>query len=443
MLELLFIVILLNFIYAARNYYMFINPASSFTFGLLCAVLVSIIYKQDWYLNNFLPSTFVIVSLGVTTFNIVSSLVWRNKFCCQNNLKNVAANFRANHFSINNHVTFSILVFLIVVCYWEYKYKLQAVGTSSIFTAMSEFDQEYKYGDKIEVPILLRNLILLRTCICYYFFYMLSKIIAMKDSCGNRLNIILICVVGLIGGFLSGSRGNVINYFLFSLYVWSIFKTLSNPKFRFFSLKKTLTVTAGIFISVALFLKSTEWVGRDLEGWKLSDYFAIYCGGEIKNLDTFVKEENKRNSKVELFTLHNILGGVSENQTSDARERVQFREVKGHNLGNVYTAFQNYYSDIGYLGVVFYVGLMAFIVLLLYIRSLDKRVIKKRFDFILFLYAYFSTTVAYSFFHERFYAAMSWYTVKLIIELYLFNLLMNRFEKNKSRQLCLKQKNLQ
>lgn len=378
-------------------------------------------------MDRFHFNTFLVVSLGVTLFNIISTLCF--------NYKNVSKIIPCeNHLhlkSVKTEIVYIIAFFLFLVCIWEYRQKIEITNASSISNALYELDFDYKFGNRssAQLPILLRNLILIRTVVCLYFSYLLAKMFALKKFCSNFYAVLIVWCIGIIGAFLSGSRGNAVTILLFSIFVWSVIKTLSSPAFRVMNMKKAITFCLISVMSLSLFVKSTEWVGRSLYSWSSEYYLAIYCGAEIKNLDIYINEKQSERDYFGQYTLGKFYAEIikSKMNRDESLDHVQFREVKGHLLGNVYTAFQNYYADLGYWGVFLFVGIMAVITNYLFINSLNKKVLYKRFDFVLFMYAYLSTTVAYSFFHERFYNTISWYTVKMLIELYIINTILKRY----------------
>lgn len=412
------------FIYAAYHNYVYINPSTIFLIGFLVAVGFCIVYKEEWGIESLHFNTFIIILLGVLVFSAIC--FWLNRKYDLSNLEE--PDLAPIDFSIRNSHLIAFIVFVFLISLWEYKAKIAISGSYDIGEALTEFDADFKKGDReMELPMLLRNLVLLRTCICLYFFYIFSKMLALKVYGKKFYLISVVCIFGVVGGFLSGSRGNALTFVLYSFFVWSIYKARYFPEFRILRLKKVLSYLIVAGLSGTVFVKSTEWVGRSLYGFDdASYYFAVYCGAEIKNLDIYLNEDQTPSKHIGEYTFSGI--SVKDDESRErALDHIQFRDYDGYFLGNVYTCFQNYYQDFGYVGVVVLVGLMAFIMQSLFLRSLmSEKLYKKHFDFILFLYAYLSTLVVFSFFSERFYGALSWYTIKLFIELLILSIVMNR-----------------
>lgn len=425
MIEFLFILILLCFIYSLKHFYVYINPTSTFLIGLLGAVGVSILYKKEWNMDQFHLNTFTIIVLGILSFTVVSSLV-QQKYGVTEYQKHTISSFKFGK------ITLSTLLFLLVlITYWEYKTKINISHSTGIADALYTMDQEYKQGDQsmYELPVLLRNLIFLRDIICLYFFYILAKSIAVKKYNSEFIYDIVICTIGFLGAILTGSRGNAVTLVLFFLFVWSVYKARSSNMLKHLSLKRIIYFCIALFASLTVFIKSTEWVGRSLGDIEPGYYFAIYCGAEIKNLDIFMNENQPPNN---YFGEHTFSGLTPKSKQSReaAIEYISFQTINGYPLGNVYTIFQDLYKDFGYIGVVVLIGLMAFIMQFLFSRALNSPgLYDKPFDLFIFLYSYLSTTVVYSFFSDRFYGKLNWPFLKLLIELVVFAYIMKRMSK--------------
>lgn len=429
MIELLFVLLLFNFIYAIKSSYAFINPATSFIIGLMCAVLISIVYKEEWGMDRFHWNTFGVIAIGVFVFNIVCT-------CTQSKYKIhklTIIDWQKSHV-LGDKTLFAFVIVVALTTVWEYQTKLNLTGTANIGEAMFEMDQEYKYGDSklYQIPIVLRNLILLRTAISIYFLYFFAKMLALKIyEKRNFIFIIIICLIGVFGSFLSGSRGNVVTLLLYTFFVWTIFKTRCSKTFRLLNIKKTIYISLALLLGGTMFVKSTEWVGREF-GEDPSYYFAVYCGAEIKNLDIFMNEKIEKNRYFGEATFRNLM--PKEKDFEDrARDFIQFRYHNGYFLGNVYTIFQSLYNDFGYTGVVILIGFMAFIMQYLFIKALN-RLHKKPFDMWVCLYAYLSPAVVNSFFGNSFYNLLSsWMFIKLFIEVQIIAYIIERMFLRKNR----------
>lgn len=420
MIEILFFIICLNFIYALWHYYSFVNPATTFILGFLGAVLVSILYKNEWGMDKFHLNTFLVLSIGITIYNITCCIV-------QASYKRPPNLFVHKHsfYSIKRTTLFFIMMTSLSITIWEYYAKMGITKSSSIEEALYLMDYEFKGGDQdfYQLPVLLRNLIFFRDAINYYFFFLLAKMFAFKNYSGSR-DVFIICAIGLFGAFLTGSRGNYVTLLLYFFFIISLFRAIISPKTRNISIKRIVVVGMLASLLGYTFVKSTEWVGRDLGEITLSDYFAIYLGAEIKNLDTYMNERQFENKELGEFTFN----GISTKSSKDrVRQLHQFRDYNGYLLGNVYTIFQDFYQDFGYLGVVFLTVIMAGIMQWLYAKSFHSpNIFDKPFDIYIFLYAYLSTTVAYSFFSDRFYGKLSWPFIKLFLELLLLSYIIEK-----------------
>ena len=424
MIEILFLILLLNFIYAVFNNYSFINPSTSFIFGFVMAVLVAIIYKDEWGMKELHTNTFLVIAIGVTVYNIAVKLhsgKWRIT-------KQEHVLSKPRSIFLNKKWLIIFIFISAFITLWEYHAKISITGSANIAEALFQMDKEFKQGDidMYQLPVVLRNVLLFRDVINVYFFYILAKMIALKSYEGKLMYVIIISIIGFIGTIFSGSRGNAVTYLLYMFYVWTIFRIRFCNSLRRMTLKKGVVTFLVLIMGGALFVKSTEWVGRSIGNLDPTYYFAIYCGAEIKNLDLFMNEKQPPNN---IFGEHTFSGLIPSTKYSREQglEFIQFREYNGYPLGNVYTVFQDLYQDFGFFGVLLLTAIMALIMQHFFINSLNSKACYcKQFDLSVCLYAYFSTAVVYSFFSDRFYGLFSWYYFKLLIELFVFVYIMDR-----------------
>ena len=77
MIEALFFIILLNFLYGLFRFGSRINPVTILTAGFLVESIVCLLYKSEWGLESFQLKTLILVGGGITVYTCVCALVNR------------------------------------------------------------------------------------------------------------------------------------------------------------------------------------------------------------------------------------------------------------------------------------------------------------------------------------------------------------------------------
>lgn len=418
MIEALFFIILLNFLYGLFRFGSRINPVTILTAGFLVESVVCLLYKSEWGLESFQLKTLILVGGGITVYTCVCALV--NRYS-----KPRTVVFLDNEFwTIKTNYLCVFLVANVVIQYLVYKYTLAYSGGSDLGTALAEIDREAKFGESdFQLPIVLRNLWFLFNCLTYCMLLQLARLFISKKVNKKFWLMLAFTIVSFMGGFLSGSRNASVSMFVFFIACYMVLLTKKYGKKKLkISFRKIFIFTLAAVTAVLVFLKSTEWIGRDLSTWGEGYYFAFYCGAEIKNIDTYVYETHPKSSSFGYYTLPFLPKEKSGFQI------LRFRNNGAYMLGNVYTCFLNYYQDFGIVGSMFCMAFMALVMQKLYMRALSSATINSKvIDISIIIYAFMCRHLFMSFFAERFYGAFKWDTVKIIIELLLLSYVLYRY----------------
>ena len=136
-----------------------------------------------------------------------------------------------------------------------------------------------------------------------------------------------------------------------------------------------------------------------------SYYLAIYCGAEIKNLDTFLQEydlnyyTNRNNMTFRTFIIW--FSQKTDNPVTYKYD-LPFRYVDGNNLGNVYTTFSSYIYDYGYKGMIILIMIMATIIEIIYEKS-KRSILKDKPNIMILIYGYMFSSIILAFYSNKFY----------------------------------------
>lgn len=215
----------------------------------------------------------------------------------------------------------------------------------------------------------------------------------------------IICMlsVGSRGGLLQMVVAVVIMY-----YIVSQSKNLEQGQAQFKQIVK-YALLATLILYIFVWLKNV--IGRESD-YLILDYLAEYIGAPLKNFDTFVNSGNHNTSGIwgkETFpTILRTIGWLTGNtELMNLKLYKEFNVYNGMSLGNVYTAFREYYYDFGIAGVVILSAIHSGLYTTLYLklRRCSLQTYLNRFNVSLLIFSYISIGLFYFSIDDRLYVA--------------------------------------
>ena len=412
---LLTIILFVNLIYCLYSFTSYLNPGSIFGAGFLLATLMCIWYYSEWNINTLHTETFFIIAMGVPIFTLVCKLVDKPKvYIGETSIK----------YNFSNKFLWLCIIYQVVVAILTIRALIQVTDTTDLTLALTMFrEQKTDESDTYKLPFLIRNLAFLAQALGYYFSYVSARMLVEKKSRKQMSLAFLIFTLGTIISLRGGSRGEfVLNIIGFAI-SFHLFKIkLAHKKIK---LKIRKLINYGLLGVILLysFVMSITFLGnKDSDNIDPVYGFAVYCGAEIKNLDYFVSETYDFSPIFAKYTL-----GRNINYQDDINF-YKFRWVNSYNLGNVYTCFQNYYKDFGFLGTFIVIMFIAYITQKLYSQALlSRKVYRNLFDWKIFIFVFVIQRLAFSFFSEKFFLLIQWNYLKIILFVYFVNWCVMRY----------------
>lgn len=418
------------------------SPPFLFTLGFLVCATSASLYWDEWELNKMSSETFWILLIGVLIFN-KSSLLFIKK-----ESKKVILTFK--HLKTpNNTILLLWLIFEIVYFFLFYKAMLSSTDSSTLADAASSLAQT-KDDDvsTYQLPAYIGPIAFLIDSLTYLMYYYFASDLVIKS--GNKLRSFLlffIVVLSVIGPIMCGSRGTSIvklMSFLFILYFMyvrthrSYYKTVIPAKIKV----SIISLMAILGLSWSIIGDILGRTSQEAAGY----VFAIYCGAEIKNLDSYISEGKFGTSEQfghETFFGYYLSTKMDDNRKTNSREKLDlpYRTEGGLPLGNVYTCFYSFLHDFGYLGVPILALLMSFISSSVW-NGMKKNSISS--IMCIFLYSILSFGLLFSFFSNKFFETfISFRLLKIVLFLWIvlhffkfINFLeVRRFKSNNSSKL--------
>ena len=284
---------------------------------------------------------------------------------------------------------------------------MENLGTGLNLANFSERIQSYRKltmtdAEAIfDIPFYVKQLIKLSKAFIYcYSFVIIYNCALLKEKFSFKKHIPISFIISIIIYFVqtvfSASRFNlaILVVYLFLTYYVLFFarKGIGTVKF-----KTIIRVCLIIVVFGFLFFVTKEFFGRTSDK-TFVEYLGAYFGGSIELLDLYVINPLQKSliwGKETFTALNSDLFGYSSNI------HLEFRQSNGIWIGNVYTAFRNYYQDFGMQGVIILQVIYSFIITNLYnIAS------KSRNNTALILYALFGYTLVLHSYRDFFFSTI-------------------------------------
>ena len=388
-----------------------ISPSVTFCASFCFSTIWTAIYAKKWKLGLH-SNTFFVIFGGVFEFVIISFLIqcWFRCFYKKNDtIKEVEI----------KKIKIGTLkkIFFLIFCIFTFLYTIYAIvkitngNFGNIGDALDKYNSMLKFSQE---PVVLPKLLnLFRYSIKgagYWFIYVIINNY-LVDKKIDFLSIFIV-IMSMTCEFATGSRGGAMNM---GLSIIAIFFMLNNKKNNFrksINIKTIICIIAVGSISLYTFQTVGTLLGRkassssSVVAMKKTDYLAVYCGAEIKNLDMFLQEDYNKNNEIwgsqTFISLIRWLGPKFGIENYYYQLDLPFRRINGFSLGNVYTTFYPYIYDFGYTGEICLVGLMSMIAQYMY--EICKRVkLKDKPSIPILLYGYMYSSIVLSFFSNKFY----------------------------------------
>lgn len=376
------------------------TPALSFTLGLfVCSVLLSInIEKWDIEIHE---ATYWLVFGGCVSLTIGS---WVYKQC-----KKERAQKKRYVFRPISVARFTMLLYLqLVLAFFQVYFLFKYYGMGSLAENLVAHTMAIKFeGDSMKLPYGVGYVIGQTYNMAFVFAFLLPFYIERRKKYKKQyilclLNFITTLLISLLSSGRSGMLWMLIAFGTF--YFIQVQRKEGSLKFKRIA---QWGIIAYIFL-MGFQLMGTM-IGREYsEEEAIVDTIIEYCGAQIQNLDDCVSWKEVKTEFWGEITFNSYYQYVAKNtellNLKDRRDEISpFNQRAGYSLGNVYTAFRNYYIDFGYMGVFvvcFFMGIVIESLFLFVIggHSLDTAYLTWQ----TFLFANILPSMFMSFFSEAF-----------------------------------------
>lgn len=406
----------------------YVAPSFIFCASFVFSCAWATVYAKEWNLNLHF-NTYWVVFGGVLEFTLVAYLT--KLFLRKTNMRFRLSDhtvYKTVPIEINHFYSLMIIaieVFTILFTLYEIRV---ATGISNIASALVYYNDITKFTeDSIVFPHagLLYLLWDIVDATGFWITYILANTLIDKKFAKLPTAIL---VLSMLSSVFRGARTNAICKLMcfFCAYI-ILLRRSAEIKRKAIKTRFIVMIVMAAVIFIIGFKQFGVLMGRTITQTG-TDYVAMYCGSEIKNLDTFLQENKKGiiDSFVDSQTFYVFLKwlkpkiGISGKTLAVLPQRY----IKGITLGNVYTTFYQYIYDFGYVGLILLVALMSFLSQLSYEYAKSFRE-QWTVPISLVVYSYIFPSLVLSFFSNKFYErqfstafikyCMIWYILNLLL----------------------------
>jgi oligosaccharide repeat unit polymerase len=383
-------------------------PSVLFNFSFLFSSCWALVFSREW---NFTPSlnTYLVITLGTLEFTVVCFIISKyNNVRHFGDIKIVKTKINKSNLKLINPWKLNIIIIIqLISIILTIKTLKRITGIGNLSSAIYSYRVATAFSDgftQIHMPLLVSAFWYLSYVSGFYFSYFLIKEYIFSKKINKSL--VVIITLSLALGLLKGDRTKAIALLIAMItYYYCLNRKYNNWSSKN-NLKFILSGSFTLLIFLMFFKLLAILIGRNITD-NSSDYLAVYIGAPLKNLDTFIRSYSLpvQGPTFETQTFIGIIGLVGKVMRWNIPTyslSLPFQYINGQGLGNVYTTFYAWLYDFGYQGIAWIILVMASINQFVYDHFRYNKS-SKSITFDILLYSYFSSTLIFSFFSDKFY----------------------------------------
>jgi oligosaccharide repeat unit polymerase len=387
-------------------------PANIVLIAFACSLAFAIMEMKKWDISISLNTVGVIL-IGLTSYVIGTVLASSFKTKIKSDYKmsffkyRKAETFEESIPYIPKLTTVFVVIFDILILY---KYFLDVRRSASYlgsFKTLGSMIGAYRNagvsGELIvgisKISAYGYNIV---TVFAYLYLYVLISQIVIKRK---NIKDVVICLIPIclfgVCSILTGGRNPLIQIFVAAIMMYNLLcKKYKGANYKF-NWKFVARMSIIVVIFLIMFSNIRSLVGRT-NTMSTFDYLAMYIGAPIKLFDMFLEKPPTtghtfwgQETFINLWAWWGSI--VKDSRMTGLIMNKEYRIYKGIQLGNVYTAFREYYCDFGLVGIIILPMIHSLFFTRFYrkITKSGNRMYRKSFDISILIYSYLSVALAY------------------------------------------------
>ena len=363
MIYFLDIILLLNLIWAYNYFRSIVAPPVLFGLGMLLASIIASCYYEEWGLYTLLVETILIFASSPVLFTFLC-VCMHDRFIVREGVKKVQFSFYLTR-SINA-LLFTVILGICGIIL-TYAFYVGRFGSHLSIPELLFQARLHLMSGELQIPLLVRLADLINGLVSYFSSWGISFYIITRRKKDKLFSLMILqLIVTSILGLGSGSKGEFADPIMRFAIILLILRYTNCP--LNISQKSIVKFICGMALAFFCFVQINSFIGRSTDDYHSGlDLVAEYCGAQIKNFDTFLKNENALKysdsghvGEQTFLSLYNDIG------IDDVRYVGTFEYYKKYRLGNVYSIYLPLYKDFGIVGLYLMVAIIAFLSMYLY-----------------------------------------------------------------------------
>lgn len=362
------VILFLQAYYLSRRDIM--SPSVIMCAMFIISTLFAIMNIENWKIDYSIEAVFIL-TVGMLTFILAETVM--HAIIEQRSYTAVKVNkVDLEPILIQRGILIAAVIFDVLVLLWFFMeirrivagYGYTATGTGvfgkyrTIITSLTR-----RSDSKVALTgTLLNQMIKLVHAMGYVSLYILLN--NWFASCKNANSLLhsLIVIASVISYMMEGSRGNILQIASAALIEWYIIWHRKVGWRKILTGKVIMVGLLCVLIGIPLFYESISWMGR-VTNKNMMRYIGFYVGGSIQLFDLYLKSNI---TKPKVFGEETLVGvlrflnslGFNLNVRNINLDMIRLDELS---RGNVYTFFRRPLHDFGFVGMLLFTVLVAWL----------------------------------------------------------------------------------
>ncbi len=409
----------------------YLAPSILLCFFFFVSSLDLLLNTNDW--GNISLKTYVIIIISMIVFYVCSLLFSSRKYIRFFNKKKI----KFKLIPIPTFIIIATIIAQVFLLLLVIKGVEEVTGQRNLFAAISSYADTKIIGSVQQLSRISSNSYYINNYIGYGMgFIGINNFIVRKKI---DIFILISFLISVISGMMQGSRGLSL-YLLVSMVIIFLIQNRFASGKRSLNPKYLISALAIGVIGAIIFGAIGRGLGRSsATTMNTFEYLSHYLGAPLINLNSFVNHQLIVQSTS--WGLYTFVAQINWVSSQSIIPYLPFNVVNGQVTGNVYTMIFPYLIDFGIIGVIICTAIMSLIVnftyKLIYIKTYElyNNNSNERIPFFWRAagYSFFSYSIIFGFFSNKFYESITTNIIKYIIIIFIFYLISKHFmDRNKS-----------
>lgn len=325
------------------------TPALLFIFGMCICALNLLNFTSVW--NVYLHQNTYILVIGGCLSLMLGSLFYNSKHKCTLFGKNKSFKF----VPLRTKTLKMLFIFQLAINMLRIYFLNNFYGAGNLAANLVAHTLALKYdGDVMTYPKGIGLLIGAADFLGYFYAFLLPIYFYQnKQYKSQRLWLMINFSTCLVTSLLTSGRTQMLHLLItlgsfYLITLWRNKKSLNTKRISIWALASLLFLSGFQQLGFLIGREKTDETALDIAG--------VYCGAQLQNLDDYINGNYQLNTRhfgetsfYIFYKEYALVIGIPQTKLHPHDYHL-FNERKGRGLGNVGTAFQEYYIDFGFVG---------------------------------------------------------------------------------------------